>query len=174
MVARDLDPFSLIVNTNVGWVLDRAGRHDEAIAHLEQTLVLDSLYVQAHWRLADALASAGRYAEAIDRADRVVVLTDSSAPAVALRAHIGARAGRREEARQMLETLLSRSRRQYVPPSSIGDVYAALGDVDTAVTWLEKAFDERSNAVAYLADPGREGLRSHPRFRALLARAGLE
>lgn len=174
MVARELDPFSLIVNTNVGWVLDRAGRHNEAIAHLARTLALDSLYVQAHWRLADALASAGRYAEAIDRADRLVVLSDSTPSALALRAQITALAGRREEARRMLETLLARSRRQYVPPSAIAEIYAALGDGDTVVTWLEKAFEERSNAVAYLADFRYESLRGHPRFRALLARAGLE
>lgn len=174
MVARELDPFSLIVNTNVGWVLERAGRHDEAIAQLERTLTLDSLYVQAHWRLADALASAERYAEAIDRADRLVILIDSAPPALALRAQIAALAGRREEARQMLATLLARSRRQYIPPSTIAEVYAALGDDEIAVTWLEKAFEERSNAVAYFGDVRFESLRRLPRFRALLARAGLE
>ena len=31
--ARELDPFSLIINTNVGWVLSMAGRYDEAISY---------------------------------------------------------------------------------------------------------------------------------------------
>jgi hypothetical protein len=73
----------------------------------------------------------------------------------------------------MLETLVARSRRQYVPPSAIARVYAALGEVDTAVTWLEKAFAERSNAIAYIADPWTAGMRDNPRFQAILARAGL-
>jgi len=172
-VARDLDPFSLIVNTNVGWVLDRSGRHDEAIAHLAEAIALDSQYIQAHWRLAVALMGSGRFPEAIARADRVVALSDSSMPALALRADIGARAGRRGEAREILEGLLSRSRHQYVPPASIAGVFTGLGDVNNAVAWLERAFDERSNAIAYLADPLNEPLRGDPRFQALLSRAGL-
>lgn len=30
-LARELDPFSLVVNTHVGWVLHKARRHDEAV-----------------------------------------------------------------------------------------------------------------------------------------------
>jgi tetratricopeptide (TPR) repeat protein len=171
---RDLDPFSLIVNTNVGWVLERAGRHEEAIAHLRQTVALDSEYVQARWRLSGALTSAGRFAEALDEAERVVALTDSSLPALALVTTINARAGRRDEARAMLSRLLDRSRHQYVPPSSIAGVLTALGDVDAAVTWYEKAFAERSNAIAYLDEPDNALLQRDPRFQALRARAGLK
>lgn len=174
LTARDLDPFSLIVNTNVGWVLDRAGRHDEAISHLRQTIALDSQYVQAHWRLGIALTWAGRSTEAIDEVNRVVALTDSSMPALALLANTRARAGQREEARALLQLVLTRSRHQYVPPAAIAGAFTALGEVDRALTWLEKALTERSNAIAYLADPEHDPLRHHPRFQALLAAAGLQ
>jgi TolB-like protein/Tfp pilus assembly protein PilF/predicted Ser/Thr protein kinase len=172
--ARDLDPFSLIVNTNVGWVLDYAGRHEEAIAHLKQTIALDSEYVQAHWRLARALMAAGRLTEALEQGDRLLTLSDSSSPALSMVANIAARAGRRDEARVLLGHLLERSRRAYVPPASIADAFRAVGDVDGTLTWLEKAFAERSNAIAYL-DQGDNGpLRRHPRFQALRARVGLK
>ena len=174
MTARELDPFSLIVNANVGWVLDRSGRPDDAVRHLQQTLALDSQYVQARWRLADALTGAGRHAEALAEAHRVVALTDSSMPAVGLLANTYARAGQRDEARKLLEILLSRSRDRYVPPAVIAGVFTALGDVENAVTWLEKAYAERSNVIAYLGDRDRNGLRGHPRFEALLAAAGLK
>jgi len=173
--ARDLDPFSLIVNTNVGWILEGAGRHEDAIAQLKQTLALDSTYVQARWRLAGALTSAGRFTEALDEGNRLVTLSDSSSPALALLAAIDARAGRRDEARALLDELLARSRRQYVPSASIAAVFDALGDADSALTWLEKAFAERSNAIAYLAVGYQNApLRRDPRFQALLARAGLK
>jgi TolB-like protein/Tfp pilus assembly protein PilF len=174
MTARELDPFSLIVNTNVGWILDRSGRHNEAITHLQRTLALDSQYVQARWRLADAFTGAGQYAEALGEANRVVVLTDSSMPAVGLLANTYARAGQREEARKLLQILLARSRDRYVPPAVIAGVFTALGDVENAVTWLEKAYAERSNVIAYLRDRDRDVLRGHPRFEALLAAAGLK
>ena len=174
-VGRDLDPFSLIVNTNVGWVLDYAGRPDEAIAHLTQTLALDSTYVQARWRLAAALMSAGRLSEARDQGRYLVTMSDSSSPALTLLAIIDANAGNRAEARALLDKVVARSRAQYVPPASIAGGFAALGDVDTAVTWLERAFAERSNAIAYLAvEPWNASLRRDPRFQELLVRVGLK
>ena len=172
---RDLDPFSLIVNTNVGWVLDYAGRPDEAIAQLTQTLALDSTYVQARWRLAAALMSADRMSEALDQGRRLVAISDSSPPALALLAIIDANAGKRADAQALLDKLVARSRDHYVPPASIAGVFASLGDVDTALTWWEKAFAERSNAIAYLAiDPGNAPLRRDSRFQELLSRVGLK
>jgi TolB-like protein/Tfp pilus assembly protein PilF len=173
--ARDLDPFSLIVNTNVGWVLDHAGQYDDAISQLNQTLALDSGYVQARWRLAGALLHAARFPEALGEARRLVALSDSSPPALGILATVQARAGQRDEARALLRELLARSRRQYVPSASIAMVFDALGDVDGALTWLEKALAERSNAIAYLAaDYQGTRLDREPRFQALLARAGLK
>jgi len=173
--ARVLDPFSLIVNTNVGWVLDRAGRHEDAIAQLTQTLALDSTYVQARWRLAGVLASAGRFTEALNEGNRVVTLSDSSAPALELLAIIDARAGRRAEARALLDDLRVRSRREYVPSGLIAQLFDALGDVDSTLTWLDKAFAEQSNAIAYLAvDYQNNPIQRDPRFQALLSRTGLK
>jgi hypothetical protein len=51
-------------------------------------------------------------------------------------------------------------------------IYAALGDGDQAMTWLEKAYDERFNPSVLLR-PGFDPLRSNPRFRELLRRIGL-
>lgn len=173
--ARDLDPFSLIVNTNVGWILAGAGRYEDAITQLTQTLALDSTYFQARWRLAYALTSAGRFTEALDEGNRLVTLSDSSIPALALLAAIDARAGRRDEARTLLDDLLVRSRRQYVPSASIATVFAGLGEDDSALIWLEKAFAEQSNKIAYLAvDFQNTRLGRDPRFQGLLARAGLK
>lgn len=175
LAARDLDPFSLIVNTNVGWVLNIVGHHDEAIAQLTKTLVLDSTYAQAHWRLSDAFMAAGRSAEAMAEGARLVSLTDSAPAALAQLAKIDALAHHRDGAHALLRDLLARRSSRYVPSASIANVYAALGDVPLALAWMEKAFDERSNAIAYLAaDPYAAALRDDRRFKALVARAGLE
>jgi hypothetical protein len=45
-------------------------------------------------------------------------------------------------------------------------VYAALGDKDQALTWLEKHFEDRSNPGVLLR-PGFDSLRSDPRFQTL-------
>jgi TolB-like protein/Tfp pilus assembly protein PilF len=172
--ARQLDPFSLIVNTNLGWVLERDGRLDSAIAQLEYALTLDSNYVQAHMRLAGVLGRAGRFTEAFDHARRVLALTDSSSPAIGQIAVLDAGAGQGDEARRLIAQLIARSQREYVPPVVIALAFESLDDEEHTLDWLEKAFEEKSNAMAYLAGeyPNRP-IRHNPRYLRLLTRAGL-
>lgn len=172
--ARDLDPYSLIIMTNVGWVLDAAGRHDAAIAQFRQALALDSNYVQARWRLASALMEAGQFPEAREQADRVISLTHSSPATLATRVSMDARTGRVDAARALLEKVLIRSRHEYVPAGPIALAFEALGENDSALVWIDKAIADRSNAVAYLAvDYRNTPLERDPRFGAVLRRAGL-
>ena len=171
--ARDLDPFSLIVNTNIGWILHFAGRHQEAVAHLTRTVAIDPEYSQARWRLADVLTTMGRYDEALAQLHDTLGQGDRSPSNLSLQATIYAHMGRTAEARHVLRELLAAAQSQYVPPSTIGTVYGALGDVDTAIDWVERSIEERSNAAAYMGVvPSNAPLRSHPRYQALLRRIG--
>jgi Tfp pilus assembly protein PilF len=172
--ARDLDPFSLITNTNVGWIFLHAGRPREAADHLARTLELDPDYPQAHWRMAGARAALADYEAAIHHATRFAVLTNRTASAVTLLATLHASAGRPAEARRLLKEYLEMARRQYCPPTTPAGAYVALGEVDAALTALERGFEEGSNQIAYLADePAFTAIRRHPRYEALLKRAGL-
>ena len=173
--ARELDPFSLIVNTNVGWVLDRAGRHDDAIAQFKRTLALDSNYVHARWRLADALVHVGRKREAIAEGQRAAALSDSAPLSLVLLASVEARAGQTLAAMRLLRTARGRAGTHYLPAAPVGGVFAALGETDSAMVWITKAFAERSNSIVYLAgETDNRALRRDPRFQALLARVGPE
>jgi hypothetical protein len=53
-------------------------------------------------------------------------------------------------------------------------LHASLGATDEAFAALERAFDERSDILAFLkVEPHWDPLRSDPRFRDMLARVGL-
>ena len=53
-------------------------------------------------------------------------------------------------------------------------IYAGLGYTDQTFALLEKAFEERSNQLAYLkGEPAWDSLRLDPRFINLLRRIGL-
>ena len=53
-------------------------------------------------------------------------------------------------------------------------VYFTLGDRDRGFEWLEKAYGERSNGIAYLTvDRIWDRVRGDPRFRDVLRRARL-
>jgi hypothetical protein len=53
-------------------------------------------------------------------------------------------------------------------------VHVGLGENDQALNWLEKAYEERFNRLAYLRrEPTWDPLRSDPRFADLLRRINL-
>jgi len=108
------------------------------------------MYVQAHSRLIGPLAALGRFDEARREAEIVLRLTNNSATAVAGLATIDAEAGRTTDARRGLASLLERARTEYVPPGAVGAVYAKLGDTINQDIWLMRAYEEHSNAMAYL------------------------
>jgi len=83
-----------------------------------------------------------------------------------------AASGRRAEAVQILSDLKGRSEPGYSHASEIAMIYAALGDRDQAMTWLERGFEERVNPGVLLR-PGFDPLRSDPRFQGLVRRLGL-
>jgi eukaryotic-like serine/threonine-protein kinase len=170
--ARALDPYSLIVNTNVGWLLMAAGRNGDAVRQLRWTLQLDSTYIQARWRLIGALVNEGLVSEAEKQAERLVELSDGSPSSLAMLASVKFRAGRKDVTRAILATLLERSRREYVLPASIAGIYGLFGDSDRQLEWATRAFRERSNAVAY--DRFDHGTwTSDPRFVSLVERSGI-
>ncbi len=72
------------------------------------------------------------------------------------------------------ETLAARSRTTFVPPIIVADVFAAAGEHDQALEWLERACDERDPNMPYLSvNRGLDSLRDDPRFQELLRRMNL-
>ena len=87
-------------------------------------------------------------------------------------------AGRRVEAKRLLARLGRMSTERYVSPIASASVCLGLGDTDCYFRQLEKAFEERSNYVAYLSVAPSPKLypavRGDPRFRDLVRRLGYE
>jgi hypothetical protein len=74
----------------------------------------------------------------------------------------------------VLNELLNVSRTRYVSPVAIYDVYCSLGDLDNGFAWLDKAVQERSNGVAYMAITRTfDGVRDDPRYRRVIDQIGL-
>jgi hypothetical protein len=82
------------------------------------------------------------------------------------------RAHRRSGAEKLLSDLKKRSNPSASLASEIAMIYAALGNRDQAMNWLEKGHEERFNPGVLLR-PGFDPLRSDPRFEELARRIGL-
>jgi tetratricopeptide (TPR) repeat protein len=63
--AHELDPLSLIINTDMGFALYYTRQYDQAIAHLRTTLEMNHQFPLAHLWLGRAYQQQGKYAEAL-------------------------------------------------------------------------------------------------------------
>jgi TolB-like protein/Tfp pilus assembly protein PilF len=171
---RELDPLSGLMNAMEGQFLLHAGRTDEAIARLRETIELDPKSRPAHWFLASAYIEKGFFAEALAEAAAARALSPSNTQMIAYESYANARLGRRAEARQALETLQQLARDRHVPPYSIALVYNGLDEPGEALTWLERAFENRDVFMSFIeVNPIWKNLRDHPRFVRLLNGIGL-
>jgi serine/threonine-protein kinase len=168
--AQDLDPLSVAINANVGNLHCMAGRFDQAREAVRIALDLDPENEWAHRVNARLYAIDGRYQEAIAE---VEPWSDSKTSLSDLGCFY-AWAGMEDEARRVIEELERRSRTEWVPPTQIGLVYAALGDADQAIRWLERAFEEIDPDLTFLnRDPFYDAIRDDPRFKDLVRRIGI-
>lgn len=172
--SRELDPFSLSISAQRGFLLENARRYDEAIEQLRRVIAMDQNHYQAHWFLGHTYAANGQFDEAVAASEKAVSLSARTPGALGVLGLVYGLAGRKGEAIKVLNELLALNKRRYVTPAALANVYIGLGDKDQAFAWLDKACQERSNYVAYLkVFPIVDPLRSDPRFDELLRRTGL-
>lgn len=83
-------------------------------------------------------------------------------------------AGKKQEARKLLEELEGRSKHRFISPYLIALVQIGPGERDQAVTSLERGCTNLDQWMMFLkADPRWDDLRSDPPFQDLLRRLGL-
>jgi Flp pilus assembly protein TadD len=172
--AQELDPMSPGVGTGVGRVLHFSERFDEALAQIRKALQLDPDYAEAHFALGMTLTAMKRYQEA-DRELTLAKRLSGDRPAVIALLGVNlAKWGKRTEAFAIARQLSELSRTANLSVYYSGLVYAALGDLDKALEYMEQAYKEREGLLVYAnVEPGFKDLRSDPRFIALLKRMGL-
>ena len=166
--AVELDPLSLIINSNLGWAYIHAGRLDGAVAQFRKTVEMDGSFYYARYGLALALELKGAIPEAIAEYQKTISITDGSVP-LGMLSRLYAAAGREDEAQKILQQLRQIREQRYIPAYSLALVYLGLGDRDQALKWLEEGYRERDgfNIGPIRIDPLLTPLHGDPRFEAL-------
>jgi tetratricopeptide (TPR) repeat protein len=169
----ELDPLSIRQHTELGNYFDWAGRSDEAIEQLNKALEMDPNYGLAYFHLGHTYKHTGLYDEAIEAFQKAIELGISLA--VSELGSVYARSGEVDKAEKIIHELEERSKQEYVPKISIAEIYGALGEMDKAFEWYNKAYEERDSLMFLLKTwPGFNNIRSDPRYTALLKKIGLE
>ena len=171
--AQELDPLSLVINSDVGVTYISARQYDQAIEQLRKTTEMDQGFYYAHWNLGIAYEMKGSLQEALAEYQKARQLTDDPRT-LALLGHGLAVSGKRDEALRMLDQLKEMAKQRYVPAYSFTIVYVGLGEKDQALQWLEREYQDRAVELLSLkVDPLLDSLRSDPRFADLVRRMGL-
>jgi TolB-like protein/Tfp pilus assembly protein PilF len=173
--AAEADPLSGGVRRTLALMLFYQRRYQDALVKADEASKLEPAEGVAGTMVirARTLAALERYDEALQTLERARTLTGDDA----LLAEVGrvhASAGRPDLALAVLQQLRAAAGPADLPhPQDSAYILVALGRLDEAMTYLERAVDKRSTRILWVrVDPRVDALRNHPLFGALLSRIG--
>ena len=166
--AKKLDPVSPITSYVVTAAYLANDRIDDAITEGQRTLQLDPNYFYLDSVLASAYREKGNFPEAIALYEKAEEATHLPSSGLAITYTL---MDRQADAQNILVQLVQASEKRYVSAPLIAAVCTALGDKDGAFRWLERAYEEHSGVLQWIAFlPEFRALRSDARFPQLLRR----
>jgi eukaryotic-like serine/threonine-protein kinase len=169
--AQELDPLAPVIQVNVGRCYYYARRYDKALELLLRLEHQEPDYWIVHAILGQTYLARGQLDDAIHELERARVLSPDSLRNLGVLGDAYGRAGRRAEALRLLDELSDLSLNRYVPPVYSAMILMGVGDKPRALTFLEKAYAERSDWIMQLKfDPEFDPLRADLRFQELLLR----
>jgi len=169
-IARQREPASAAIRTDLGTVLLWSGRYDDAINQLEIALSLDSSYARAATQLWRAHAAAGHSERAFESLARATRLQGGSAAQLLALEHAYTKAGWPGALRARLAMLLELPPGASDRPVQLAAVCGLLGRDEEAIAWLQRARRERSTYLRFVSlDPAFRHLHTDPRFREIVS-----
>ena len=172
--AMELDPLSLIVRTQLGWIHAHGGDFDTAIKYFLDVLEKDPNYLWGQWQLGQAYLFTGKHKEAIDVLEKAAARSQRTPAILGTLGAAYARAGRKADAGKIVNELTELAGRRYVSPHAFTWIYLGLDDKGRAFDSLDREYEDRSNSVAWIGGWHMlDEYRSDPRYRAMMQRIGL-
>jgi TolB-like protein/DNA-binding winged helix-turn-helix (wHTH) protein/Tfp pilus assembly protein PilF len=172
--ALELDPLNLMISTWVGLRYYMARDYSRAIDQNRNSVELDPNFAAAHLLLGEDYREAGLHSEAVDELKKAANLSGDSPLYTAQVAVALAVDGRNRDALRIAHELEAISRKRYVSPYGLAQIYAASNKDEDTFKWLEAAYEDHAVWMGYLAvDPIFDRYRSDERFKDLLRRIGL-
>jgi len=172
-VAQQLDPLSLIINTDLGYAYYLAGDDDAALTQFRKVLNMDPQFVPAHFDLSMLYVKHRKY----DLAVREFAL-DLEQSGEGKQVPLIQQAYSRNGYAGVEQLVVSSNDRLGgdLRPSAITLAHANLflGNTQRALSLLESACVKHEPGITYLkVDPSWSELRSNPQFQAIERRIGL-
>jgi tetratricopeptide (TPR) repeat protein len=174
-VAHDLDALYPLIDEDMALAYFYRGDYETALAQVRKLLELQPDFWRVHNLLGKVYRQKRMFTEAIAEFELAARLSGSNVISSAALGHAYAVSGRTNEARVILKDLINRSKKSYVDPEPIAEIYLGLGEKDEALRWLEGSCSAHVPRFAWLAkrEPLFDSIRSDPHFQQLLKRMRL-
>jgi tetratricopeptide (TPR) repeat protein len=168
----ELEPLSAHYQFCLGTLFMNARRYDEALHELRKVLELDSIAFGVDGMILRCYYLQGQYDKAIDEARLLTEKNPGNHRLEQLRlGYIYASMGRKDDARKCIRQLHQLAGK--VDPGVFAQLYARLGEKDSAFAWLDRAYQGHSGYIFYIkVTPEFDSLRGDRRYKELLRKMG--
>lgn len=168
--AGDLDPLSLIIRTNVGWLSYYHRDYAKAIADYQSVLLADPQFFPAHDKLWIAYALEGQEPQASKELEGIFRFYHHTG----LVDQISAQARAGDPAGRMRAEVLSYANSGYLTTYEKARYLAVAGENQAALATLQTAESRRDSWLVYAGiEPAFDPLRSSTQFQRMLKDVGL-
>lgn len=167
-IALDLDPLNSKTISFYGMDLLFMRRYDDAIKAFRKAMDLDPLQGLVI-NIIPALYFAGRENEATEMMKKIWKDPES----VTSISEGYNKGGFRGAEKRLADLLAKRSKNKYIASYVIAYQYTLAGDINNAMQWLERAYEEHSPNLPYLLVPTFDILRNDTRFQEIAKKMNL-
>ena len=174
-IVQETDPHRLVaVHTTRAAAYYFGREYQRAVDECEKAEQLDPEYFMLHFIAGRAHMRLNNYAQAIAHLKASQTGTGEFPLMDAALGLAYAVSGKKGLTAKMAEQFKAAAKKRYIPPTYFGMLFAGLGDKDKAMTWLEKAYDDRADGLTWLnVEPMLDEVRNDPRFQDLIRKIGL-
>lgn len=169
--AQVLEPSSFLISSSKSRILFFAREYERSIYQLENILELNANITFAHYLMGINYDQLGEHEKAQVAYKLYNQLSSNNPEILASMSRSYALAGDSDQARRLLDEVLTLAQEQHVSEYYIAYAYLALGEIEKSLCSLEKACTEQDCELPLLqVDPRLDKLRHEPRFVRLLER----
>ena len=173
--AIEIDPLSSYGNVILCFSSCSSGRFAEAVAYGQRGIELDPNSYLAHWALTNALHQNAQYDVAVAVAELGLALSGRHSWVLTTLVGIYASWGKLDRAREVYREVEARCAREYIQPAILAPAAAAIGDMDQAIAFAQRALQEKDPIFVMLVRtwPAYTQLRANPRFLEIVGKLNL-
>ena len=171
--AQDLEPTSALISFQIEWALFLAGKYNEVIAQAQHTLSMEPKMAGSYNQMGLAYLYLGDKEKALTNLKKATEMEFNSAN-VTNYAYGLAVSGQKAEAERILNRLLEQSKGKYICAYEVASAYEGMHERAKALEWLQRGYDEKCDCLVWgSTEPWMGEFRRDPRYKAILAKAGL-